>query len=541
MPPVHAARLSRLAVLVGSSLLAAACDPNNQGLAPPGDELFFPSGIMLDRRAQAEGRAARWLFVANGNNDLAYNSGTVVALDLDAFYAAWTADQSTMEVDPYCGDDRCVLNVGYDTTDEHPCRRLALRPSVVECDERKFVKSSVRIGDFATLLTSSCEQSGEGRCDHSRLWLPVRGDPSVTFIDLAEYDDGDVKFSCGAPDTITLDGDQPVVSQHNAHRCAKDHRITRQRNDEDLPELDREPFQMLISPSFRYAYVAHADAQTLSIIALDGLRKPNGETTGTPALIESAGVFQDPSGLTGGFGLAERPCNPQGNAPSLTNGCTRPLVYGGFRYLQRLARFTVQGVDFADPDEAADKCLAPGEDLDTPGKLNCDPRVRSYIQILPGGLDPSSTQFRPTLGDIAFGDDDGNELYVVQTAPGALLKLDTSLGPDGEPFDTPSAPPIELCEEPTRMKIYREGGQRFAAISCFRAAELFIIDLDAFRLTNVVQLGTGPYEIEVDEDRGVLYVGNSLERSISVIDLSRERSTRFQEIARIGLQEPFMR
>lgn len=541
MPPPFAARLPRFAAFAGI-LLATACDPSNEGVPPPGDEMFFPSGILLDPRAQPDGQAAKWLFVANGNNDLTYSSGTVVAIDLDEFFAAWTADQDTMEVDPYCSDARCVLNVGYDTTAENPCRRLALRPNVVECDERAFIPSSVRVGDFATLLTSSCEPDGEGGCDHTRLWLPVRGDPSVTFIDLSAYPaTGEVKFECDAPDTIEVVEDRNVVVQLNRNRCAKSHRLTRQRNDEQFPAIDREPFNMFVSPTFRYGYVAHADAATLTIIALDGLRKPNGELTGEPAIIEAAPVFQDSSGLTGGFGIAERPCTTDGNVPSLTNGCTRPLVYSAFRYLQRIARFTVQGVDFADPNEAAQKCLAPGEDLGTSGKLNCDPRVRSYIQILPGGLDPSSTTFRAALGDMAFGDDEGNELFVVQTAPGALLKLDTSLGPDGEPFDTPSAPPIELCEEPTRMKLYREGGQRFALISCFRAAELFIVDLDGFRLAHHLQLGTGPYELEVDEVRGVLYVGNTLERSISVIDLARHRPTRFTEIARIGLQEPFMR
>ena len=37
----------------------------------------------------------------------------------------------------------------------------------------------------------------------------------------------------------------------------------------------------------------------------------------------------------------------------------------------------------------------------------------------------------------------------------------------------------------------------------------------------------------------VLYVANTLEASVSVVDLSRTRTTRFEEIARLGLQEPF--
>jgi DNA-binding beta-propeller fold protein YncE len=589
------ARLPRFAVLVGC-LLVAACDESNSGKPAPTNELFFPSGILLDPRAHADGVAPRWLFVANGNNDLTYSTGSVIAIDLDAFYRAWTADPATMKVDPYCDDDddpddpndfRCVLNLGSDIVvpeddpdgrPDRPCRRLALSPGVVECDERAFVESSVRVGDFATLLTSSCEtppkeeddtgtgsesgsESGsdtgdtEGapqeqedptqRCQHSRIWLPVRGEPSVTYIDLLDDDeDGRPELSCLDAEAKLLQdealaltqaaGKRPSLDEIDLRRCGREHRLTRRRNNSDFPEIDREPFNMVVSPSFRYGYVAHADSETLSIIALDGYSTT--DEPGRPAIIDSAPMFADQGGFTGGFGIAERPCR-DGNAPSLTNGCSRPLVYGSFRYLRALVSFTVQAAELDDPS----KCLGPNDEPGAPGKINCDPLVRSRQVLFPGGLDPQSTQFRPVLGDMAFGDDAGNELYVVQTAPGALLKLDTSLGPDGEPFDTPSAPPIELCEEPTRMKLYRDGGQRIAVISCFRAALVYFVDLDAFRVVGIVDTGTGPYEVEVDEERDVVYVGNSLERSISVFDVARDRTTRFQEIARIGLQEPFMR
>ena len=89
------------------------------------------------------------------------------------------------------------------------------------------------------------------------------------------------------------------------------------------------------------------------------------------------------------------------------------------------------------------------------------------------------------------------------------------------------------------MKLWRDAGQRFAFVSCFRAAYVFVVDLDSFRVVRQIRMGTGPYELEVDDARDVLYVSNTLERSISVIDLSRTRPTRFQEVARIGLQDPF--
>ena len=528
MPPQPASSRTLRAVLVGLAL-AAGCEATNLGVPPPNDGLFFPSGMLLDPRTPGE--QASWLFVANGNNDLSYNGGTVVAIDLDAFFAAWAQDDETLAVDPYCGEDRCVLNVGSDVTAEDPCRRLALRPNIIECDEAPFVERTVRVGDFATVLTSSCEVPlVGGRCVNTRLWLPVRGDPSITYIDLVE-DDTEVGF-----DFDCRSDDDPADPVDPTQRCGGSHKLTQLRNSDDLPEIDREPFTMFVSPSSRYAYVAHADSAVLSVVALDGLRTGT-EFTGRPAVIDSVAMFDDGSGLTGGFGLAERPCAAAGNAPSITNACARPLVYAAFRYIPRLASFTIQGID-----DAGDKCIdgddPEQQDLEQSNKFVCDAQVRAVQGIFPGGLVPPNS-LRPVLGDIAFGDDLGNELYVVQTAPGALLKMDTSLGPDGEPIDSPSAPPLELCEEPTRMKMWRDNGQRFAFISCFRAALVYVVDLDGFRIVRQIRMGTGPYELEVDDARDVLYVSNTLERSISVIDLSRNRPTRFQEIARIGLQDPF--
>jgi hypothetical protein len=562
-----------IAAAVLASALLAGCEGANEGKDPLLTGMFFPSGMLLDPRA-APDEPARYLFVANSNNDLSYNAGTVLSIDLERYFAAWS--DGDYGVDPYCSDERCVQDVGSKITNTRPCRRLSLRPQVVECDETPFVgdrrraklseterekleheqaeaeaagepvrpapkvgvgpRSLVRTGDFATLLTSSCEGGldPDGRCLAPRIWLPVRGDPSVTYIDLAgEPGDPPVLDCWTKPEKDDSQTEEEFDADQAAHgvRCAADHRLTRRRNDKDLTELDREPFNLLISPTTRFGYVAHADGDNLTLLALDGI----GGADERPAIVDQASAFPAVGGLPGGLGLAERPCSPD-DAPSITLGCTRPLVYAAFRYSRLLVSFTVQGVVPDDPSQ----CAGPGED-DQFGKIVCDARVRSTRQIFTGGLDPGGATFSPVLGDIAFSDDSGEELLVLQTSPGALLKLDTAVGPDGEVLDSPSAPPLEVCEQPTRMKLYRENGQRFALISCYVAAQVFVVDLDAFRVLTTVSLATGPFELEVDEARRLLYIANNLEASISVVDLAQDRPTRFTEIARIGLQEPFSR
>ncbi len=539
-------------------LLALACDLSNEGNAPPVDSIFFPSGLLLDPRA-APGEPARYLFVANGNNDLSYNSGTLAAIDLDAFFAAWSVP-GTYAADPYCRDDvdpatgdvwdhpRCIAETGSRVTPVAPCRRLALLPQVIECDETPFIgplrrldgygqeqfgvgdESVVALGDFATLLTSSCEDaqpSADGRCASPRIWVPVRGDPSITWIDVEGAPDQPPVLACGQnqPD--------PDKRGTNNPRCDRTHRLTHLRNDADLGDVPREPFNVLVSPSHRYAYVAHSDGGALSLIALDGVG------AGVPAVVDTPGVFGNAFGFGGGFGLAERPCDAQGRPPSITLDCARPLVYASNRYQPLLVSFTAQGIEL-DPDDPTHSCAGPDEVGDH-GKIACDPRVRSEQTIFPGGLDPSASSSAPVLGDIAFADPSGDQLLVVQTGPGALLRINTAIAPSGEPFDTPSGPPLELCEDPTRMKLFEDGGKRFALISCFRAALIYIVDLQGFRVVDAIVAGTGPYELVVDQPRRLLYVANNLEGSISVIDLASDRATRFREIARIGLQEPFSR
>ncbi len=659
------ARYGCAATLGSLLIMALACEARNLGKPPPGDRFFFPSGVMLDPLARVEAPpqectglppaeldlpGSRYLYVANGNNDRSFNAGTLQAIDLEAFWRAWydphrddpaqgpcleareraAAGTGTLEeaceacaardprrggVDPYCREietvdgtqERCVLPVGSDLTEidgkpaARPCRRLPLVARVAECDERPFVADTVRVGDFATTMTYSLESGG------LRIWLPVRGDPSITYVDVS-HEDGSLALSCDQ-------GGDPLDSE----LCGDSHRLDALRNDPGLAPLDREPFNAALwerersendpeARGQRLLFVAHAAGSQLSMVDLDGLR---GEAV--PAIVDLANVYQTSGTAVGGYGLAVRPCfgagegplgaaDPLANIPTLTHGCTRPLVYTSFRFAGQLASFTASGLELGSavaelvppaervdcmvslrnscrledvvaegdeeattqvvcdglaPADAADcsgggcrqvyagpYCASP-EQLDQPCAVLCEPRVRAARRILPSLLLDTSASAAPVLGAMAFADPRGDQLLVLQTNPGALLSLDTSLDSSAEPLDIPSAPPVEICAEPSNMKIHVERApdgtpvQRYAIISCFRAALVYIVDLEALRVVDAVVVGTGPHDIAIDEDREVAYVINNLESSISVVDLSRRRATRFQELARLGLQDPF--
>lgn len=548
--------------LLAASLLGgvvAGCNDPNTGIDPPIGNFFFPEGLLLDPRTP-EGEAARYLFVSNGNNDLSFNGGSVSVIDLEAFYDAWSdegpADEDgsptrTYRPYPYCEgpQERCVLDVGARTTDDFPCRRLGLFPQVVECDEGPFVVDGVRLGDFSTHIEASVEPSGT-----PRLWIPVRGDPSVTYIDVEG----------GWPDAPDLDCGQSRSDGEalDEDRCADEFRLTHLRNDRSLEVLPREPFNVHVSTGegYRYAFIAHSAGAPLSVIDLDGLQGGDGR----PAIVDIANVFVPVAGtvVTGGFGLATRPCGACGvageeeivgfNQPAITQECSRPLVYGSLRFQLLATSFTASGIEPEDlPSGAQERdgcedaegnylgpyCASP-EEVGNECAIVCEPRIRNAVRFPVGGVDPLSTTNTEALGDVQFGDACGDELYVLQTNPGALLRMDTSLE-GGEPLDIPAGRPIEVCDQPTRFKIWPERGLAFVA--CFQAAYVYVVDLRAEQVVDTVVTGTGPHDLVFDEVRSMLYVANLLEGSVSVIDISSDRTSKFREVARIGLQEPFSR
>ncbi len=569
--------------LVTATLLAGVlggCNDPNTGIDPPVDNLYFPEGLILDPRTP-EGMPARYLFVSNGNNDLNFNGGSVSVIDLEAFFGAWSnedvdnplvfevpdpdnpGETLTREFrnfdytpDPFCRGpgQRCVLDVGARTTDNFPCRRLGLLPQVVECDEETFVVDGVRLGDFSTHIAASQGTQTED----PRLWIPVRGDPSITFIDVLGPDDEPPDLDCGQ----SQDGDE----FKDTSRCGDDHRLTHLRNDRSLEELPREPFNIHVSESdeYRYAFVAHSSGPPLTVIDLDGLEGARDR----PAIVDINNIFAPTllTVFTGGFGLETRPCGlcerpdedgdgmPEMsvNEPAVTQSCSRPLVYSSLRFQLLATSFTASGIDPEDlPAGATERdgcedaqgnflgpyCARP-EDIGNECAILCEPQVRNVVRFPVGGVDPLATTNAEALGDVHFGDACGDELYVLQTNPGALLRMDTSLE-NGEPVDIPAGRPIEVCDQPSRFQVWPEEGLAFVA--CFQAAYVYVVDLRAEQVVDTIITGTGPHDLVFDEVRGMLYVANLLEGSVSVIDVGLDRPTRFKELARIGLQEPFSR
>ena len=192
-------------------------------------------------------------------------------------------------------------------------------------------------------------------------------------------------------------------------------------------------------------------------------------------------------------------------------------------------------------DEVSDGELSD-DDLSSPstkGAFICDARLLSAGIFRTAAFDVGLSGNANVLGDIAFSAD-GNRMFAVQTAPGALIYVDTSLDSRGMTRDA-SAGLIELCAQPTAMSLFSDGANEYAAVTCYKPQELFIIDLSGVNVVANMVLGTGPHAMTVDHARQYIYVANSLDKTLSVVDISRLRPTRFSEVARIGRQVPYLR
>lgn len=147
----------RTILLAVAATLAAACYSTGEGPSPPKAELYFPTAL-----AMSSDRSA--LYAVSSDFDLQYNAGTVQVYDLGALRKQlprlWEGEG--------CGD-----------LGPNPSR--VLYPGACgPLDVSPLVRASAEIGAFATdaLLLDNPEGPG------ARLFLPVRGDPSLTYFDL---------------------------------------------------------------------------------------------------------------------------------------------------------------------------------------------------------------------------------------------------------------------------------------------------------------------------------------------------------------------
>ncbi|HEY8926675.1 MAG TPA: hypothetical protein VIU64_19965, partial [Polyangia bacterium] len=270
--------LGPLAALV--VLSSAACSLHQAGVTPPDNRIFFPSGGIVDPDGD-------WLFVSNSNSDLRYNAGTIVTVDLGKARDAADPMKNGGFIWETCpADPRYVPPVAQTPF----CCWDFLDPTVLNCDDQALIVRdwSVRVGSFAgtpviqRFLVANPDFDPNHRDDgvpeliepadsDRRLFVPVRGDTSITMMNLARgpkdqqsLPDGKPKFFCTGDrrDPNALAGAGPLPAQPPFQTCEGQWRITRRDDpletpayrdipDSDVMHLPDEPYALAVDEAAR--------------------------------------------------------------------------------------------------------------------------------------------------------------------------------------------------------------------------------------------------------------------------------------------------
>jgi hypothetical protein len=510
-------RASLVAVAVLVTLGASTCALNQQGVSPPLDRISFPGSALADPDG-------RWLYVANSNADLRFNNGTLVALDLEAAAADRGAKWDVCPGADYVRAD----------ADPAPCCWDYLDHSILDCDERKYIPqdSTIEIGSFSAGMVfqsftepkcpsgaapdaanaktpadrHDCHTHCPGDSVDGRLFIGVRGDSSLTYVDTTRVADP----ALGTRPHFSTCPDVGPLSACRVSNMPGPVGLSDTGSTPTPTPVPDEPYALALNASQDLLYVGHLRGDVnhpntggislFDVSRLTGDLSPNDDK---PRYIYSSGSLFAADG-NGNFGVT-----------SLT--LRGDQVYASSRY-------TASAVNVV-PSLDAPSCTAPQ-----------DPATIT----LSGGSDVYTT---PLVGaeirGIQFLDD--NRAFVLQRTPPALVGFDRSNAATAFP-NFPSDI-LETCTSPTFLQSYDAGEGLRLYVTCFDAGQIYVVDPTIPRLVTVIDSGRGPaglaFAPRVQNPKApagqqlAFIVGFTL-NDVAVLDLTPGSITQYHVIQRFG-------
>jgi hypothetical protein len=521
---------------------APACKLNQQGVPPPLDRIAFPASALVDPDGH-------WLYVANSNSDLRYNDGTLVAVDLDASVRDRFGASDYHPTWKVCaGADRVRVD-----TDADPCCWDFLDHIVLNCDERLYIPpaSTVKIGSFsagmqfqaftedgcdpgldAEQATASLRMSAKDRhqCNANcpsepvdgRLFIGVRGNSSLTYVDTSRVDDSSLTlavdpgmaqpaprrrpvFSCSDPAST-----DPAVCQ-----VTQTPTPSAPGNTDQPLHVPDEPYALVLDESTDLLYVGNlrgdtAHPQTGGISLFDVSRS---SPRTPPTFIGATSAFFNPD-VNNAFGITSLTLRSNGH------------VYA-------CSRFGVNAVDVRPTldgtcNESLDNIsLVVGSDVYSTPLIGAEIRGIQFLPD-PGGV-PAEDSNQPPQAARAF---------VLQRLPPALVEFDASTDPRA--FGNFPSKVIETCAGPTFLQAYDAGEGTRLYVTCFDQGQIYVFDPYVPRLISVINAGRGPAGLafprtfRADRPERLAYIVGFSANDIPVLDLTPGSSTQYHVVQRIG-------
>lgn len=527
-------------------LAYTGCAIENPGITPPTGELYFPVGFARDfwRDPAQDNRpdpTRPVLLVSNSNADLRFNGGTVTALDMSLLPHDLELIGSRVEAGTLdCSPDR-------------------LDPSRWECPEGQFIypDATVRIGDFPNEIRLSLALPATP----PRLYVPVRGQDYLGWLDVVSLDDGTIDLRCNSDPEKGCDSTDTSANCVQWD-CDEDHRV--QTSEFSETELVREPFGIELSQ----LAAVHIDSEGRRRTCTDKRPNPPSCDCGDARLCN----INDPT---------VKDCCSE--APRVDHVYISHLEGGEISFFLsdaagvQLRDFHASMFDVGGTPVGGAFALAssvPGDPTSpTYVTSQFDGDLTSFVirdsqRIVQTDRVPITT-VNPPLGSssdfrgIAFGRDP-ERLYVASRAPSSVSALrvrDEQGVRSYDPLWVASA-----CSEPSVM-VLGPNLQRLHPLAqliyvvCFGDSRILVIDADLGESVGEIQTGRGPNSLLLDvgtqrpcvadstcEDldevcRGTVclnrhpraFVANFLENTIGIIDLDPASRSYLNMRARIGL------
>jgi hypothetical protein len=535
---ICATALRRLALMLAAGLAPAACGLNQEGVAPPNNTFFYPSTAILDD-------TGTWLYVANSNADLRYNDGTLVMVNVGATVTSpsagtiqGAADDRAATWGPCPMGDYVNTPRSLDPNGAHYCCWDRIDVNILNCDERAYIpgNASVRIGSFAagvarqerTCPTLARDQDGHpATCPNctdltnwpsgtpfpdDRLYLSVRGDTSLTFVDVSRVDAPDSvdpapAFKCLESATQPTSGTFAVCN--DAHRFTGHSpglaTLSPSANPPSIP-LPNEPYALAIDYVAGLLFVGHLTGDTshgfTGGYSVFDIAPTN--AAATPDAPRFVAPFPSPFSANAG-GLVGI------TTLSLANPDEDDIVFATSRYLPQVVGISTLA-DCPVGGLTRDVVASPNGELYSTSLVGSETRGIAFAAI------------NTSAGEIT-------KPFVLQRNPPALVGFDGTI-----PVSV-----LETCSSPTFLYKNTAGeglGDRLF-VNCYDTGEVYVFDPSVPRLEATFQVGRGPAgmvfpPVPPGEFPTVAYVVGFGDNNISVVDLQPGSYTEYHVIQRIG-------
>jgi hypothetical protein len=507
------------------TLCAAGCFTSSEGREPNPNRFHYPTGLVASPGGTV-------LYVANSDFDLEFAGGTVQALDLGQLRGLMQALATSLADTSTSAASACAANGlggnGDPWLNPGPCAPVTIcfagNPTGEPC-VAPVLRAAASIGAFASGVVLVHDPDGDG----ARLFVPVRGDPSVTYFDVDDDRDqsGGFRLDCGLAEDGFCD---------DAHRLGQDREHTLRG-----VQLPPDPVGIAASADGTAIVTAHQTQRSASLVTNDWATIPalafnlgdlaDGPTElatiPTPAfstrMIETDPAYEHRPGFALTFRAAPQ-IDILRYVPDAGAVPPRPFIVRAFSaaVTATISAEDSRGIAIVDTERRA--CEASCAD-----DLAC---LRSCAEQVP------------------------LRVYMANRRPASLVvgRIETEVNDSGTPPEPTSAvdsvffhQSVALAFGASRIEVGRivlpDGtlAERVFAVA-FDSRAIFVLDPTTDRVETVIRTGRGPHDIAFDagtddtgETHAYLYIGHFTDSYLGVVDLDRRRPQTYgQMIASVG-------